>query len=266
MLSLKFEGNCEDTLTESTHNMAHEPAPFQFRGNQYTMMVFHPTDPTNPSFVHLLRAKIQQAPNFFGNAPLVIDMNDLLEVKDQIDVRGLFDLLKQLGLMPVGVQGGDAHLQQEAISYGLPVLPNARKKELAEIGPKGLVSDKGQEAEQQGTVREVVQKTTMIITEPVRSGQQIYAPQGDLICMAPISAGAEVLADGNIHLYAPLRGRALAGVSGDMSARIFCHSLEAELVSIAGLYRVSEDIDKDVYKKNVQIYLKDGYMQMDILS
>lgn len=247
--------------------MAHEPAPFQFRGNQYTMMVFHPTDPTNPSFVHMLRTKIQQAPNFFGNAPLVVDMNDLLEVKEQIDVKGLFDLLKQLGLMPVGVQGGDAQLQQEAIAYGLPVLPNSRKQEMAEIGPQGIISGQGEAADEEAQpVREVVQRTTKIITEPVRSGQQIYAPQGDLICMAPISAGAEVLADGNIHLYAPLRGRALAGVSGDMSARIFCKSLEAELISIAGLYRVSEDIDKDVYKQNVQIYLKDGYMQMDVLS
>jgi septum site-determining protein MinC len=106
----------------------------------------------------------------------------------------------------------------------------------------------------------------MIITEPVRSGRQIYAARGDLIVMGPVSAGAELLADGNIHVYSSLRGRALAGISGDTSARIFCHSLEAELVSIAGLYRVSEDLEKSVFKKPVHIYLDDGYLRMDPLS
>ena len=110
------------------------------------------------------------------------------------------------------------------------------------------------------------QKTTMIITEPVRSGRQIYAARGDLIVMGPVSAGAELLADGNIHVYSSLRGRALAGISGDTNARIFCHSLEAELVSIAGLYRVSEDLDASVFKKQVHIYLDDGYLRMDPLS
>jgi len=84
--------------------------------------------------------------------------------------------------------------------------------------------------------------------------------------MGPVSAGAELLADGNIHVYSSLRGRALAGISGDTNARIFCHSLEAELVSIAGLYRVSEDLEKAVFKKSVHIYLDDGYLRMDPLS
>jgi septum site-determining protein MinC len=84
--------------------------------------------------------------------------------------------------------------------------------------------------------------------------------------MGPVSAGAELLADGNIHVYSSLRGRALAGISGDTNARIFCHSLEAELVSIAGLYRVSEDLDASVFKKQVHIYLDDGYLRMDPLS
>jgi septum site-determining protein MinC len=110
------------------------------------------------------------------------------------------------------------------------------------------------------------QKATLIVTEPVRSGRQVYAAKGDLVILGPVSAGAEVLADGNIHIYNTLRGRALAGITGDTSARIFCNSLEAELVSIAGLYRVSEDLDRNVYKKQVQIYLDDGYLRMDALA
>ncbi|HCP03453.1 MAG TPA: septum site-determining protein MinC, partial [Pseudomonas sp.] len=95
-----------------------------------------------------------------------------------------------------------------------------------------------------------------IITEPVRGGQQVYARGGDLIVMAPVSAGAELLADGHIHVYGPLRGRALAGVQGNQEARIFCQSLEAELVSIAGQYKVAEDLRKQQWKQAVQISLE----------
>ena len=102
---------------------------------------------------------------------------------------------------------------------------------------------------------ETVAAKNLVITTPVRSGQQVYAKGGDLIIIAPVSAGAEVLADGNIHIYGPLRGRALAGVSGDKSARIFCQSLEAELISIAGSYKVNEDLQKDHWKKNTQASL-----------
>ena len=93
--------------------------------------------------------------------------------------------------------------------------------------------------------------------QPVRSGQQIYMPDGDLVLLAPVSAGAEVIADGNIHVYAPLRGRALAGAKGDIKARIFCHTLEAELVAIAGNYRVIEQQDSELWGKSVQVYLAD---------
>jgi septum site-determining protein MinC len=97
--------------------------------------------------------------------------------------------------------------------------------------------------------------TTRLVTEPVRSGTQIYARGADLIVTAPVSAGAELVADGNIHVYAALRGRALAGASGDASARIFCSRLEAELVSIAGRYLVSEQLPAEQRGLPVQIAL-----------
>jgi septum site-determining protein MinC len=84
-----------------------------------------------------------------------------------------------------------------------------------------------------------------VVTTPVRGGQQIYAPGGDLLVLAPVSAGAELLADGNIHVYAPMRGRALAGIKGNSQARIFCRMLAAELISIAGRYKVAEDLRRD---------------------
>ena len=94
-----------------------------------------------------------------------------------------------------------------------------------------------------------------LVTQPIRSGQRIYAT-GDLIIMSQVSAGAEIMAEGNIHVYNTLRGRALAGVHGNTDARIFCFDLQAELISIAGDYKTSEDLNKQIYKKPVQIYLQ----------
>jgi septum site-determining protein MinC len=95
-----------------------------------------------------------------------------------------------------------------------------------------------------------------MITQPIRSGQRTYAKGGDLVLLGAVNAGAEVMADGNLHIYAPLRGRALAGLDGNTQSRIFCQSMEAELVAIAGNYRVFEDdIPPEIYRKSVQIYL-----------
>jgi septum site-determining protein MinC len=97
-----------------------------------------------------------------------------------------------------------------------------------------------------------------LVYDPVRSGQQIYAGDGDLVLLSPVNAGAEVIADGNIHCYAPLRGRALAGVKGNTGARIFCQCMEAELVAISGNYQIfEEEWPEKVYRKAVQIYLED---------
>ena len=97
---------------------------------------------------------------------------------------------------------------------------------------------------------------TRIITTPVRGGQQVYAPGGDLVVLAAVSPGAELLADGNIHVYGPMRGRALAGIKGDTKARIFCRQLAAELVSVAGQYKVADDLRRDpLWGQQVQVSL-----------
>ena len=105
-----------------------------------------------------------------------------------------------------------------------------------------------------------------IFSHPIRSGQQVYAPDGDLIILGTVSAGAEVIADGNIHIYGALRGRALAGVKGDIEPRIFCQSLEAELVSIAGRYRISEQIDPADRGKAMQIHLVEDRLIIEHLT
>ena len=106
----------------------------------------------------------------------------------------------------------------------------------------------------------------LLITQPIRSGQRIYA-KGDLVITAQVSAGAEIMAEGNIHVYNTLRGRASAGVQGNTEARIFCFDLQAEIVSIAGIYKVSEDIDDAFRNKPVQIYLQDqAFIIKDIVQ
>nr|MDQ2693913.1 septum site-determining protein MinC [Pseudomonadota bacterium] len=114
--------------------------------------------------------------------------------------------------------------------------------------------------------RPAVASANKLISQPVRSGQQMYAPDGDLILLGTVNAGAEVLADGNIHIYGHLRGRALAGARGNREARIFCQSLEAELVSIAGRYRVFEEMDAEVRGTPTQIFLADDRLIIEPLT
>ena len=119
------------------------------------------------------------------------------------------------------------------------------------------------------TVREVLipQASTLIITKPLRSGQRAYAKGGDLVVLAMVNPGAEVMADGHIHVYAPLRGRAIAGAKGDTSARIFTSCLEAQLLSIAGIYRTSEvDIPKEFLGKGAQVSLDGDKLVMQVLG
>ncbi len=112
----------------------------------------------------------------------------------------------------------------------------------------------------------IAEAVCKIISTPVRSGQQIYAAGGDLIVLAPVSAGAELLADGNIHVYGPLRGRALAGVKGNTEARVFCQSQEAELISIAGCFMVDEDLRSDHWKQAVQVTLNNEKLKIQSLT
>lgn len=227
---------------------------------------------------HELRDKTRQAPDFFENLPVVIDL-DKLDPEAVIPFKELVAQCFSFSIKVVAVRGGHPAQQLAAKEAGLGVLAKQKDRtaDLAEEAPHtpatngqqdSLFSNPDQAAESKvesvEVVREVVKtvvqkerQQSKIVHQPIRSGQQVYAADGDLIIMASVSAGAEILADGNIHVYGTLRGRALAGVKGDTRARIFCQSLEAELVSIAGQYKISEDMDKSGFKKPTQIYLDD---------
>lgn len=234
-----------------------EDAPFQLRGQSMTIMVLKLFNAADPNLFSMLQAKIGQAPNFFRHAPVVLDVSDCPGAS--INFATLLPGLKKLGLLPVGIQGGPVDIQSAAATAGLGVFRTSRPQQASQtslnVEPEAQRGAAAAQQQQQPAVSEDNGFTnTLIITEPVRSGRQIYAARGDLVVLAPVSAGAELLADGSIHVYSSLRGRALAGLSGDPNARIFTHSLEAELISIGGLYRVAEDIEPAARGKACHIY------------
>ncbi|MDX1605545.1 MAG: septum site-determining protein MinC, partial [Candidatus Competibacterales bacterium] len=198
-----------------------------------------------------LGSKIEQAPGFFQNVPVVLDLGEL-GTADTPDFKGLRELLRNHQLIPVGVRHGTTRQQEAATLAGLPVLPEQRNTNVQRPTSEpvgGTASPRGR-----------------LHLQPVRSGQQLYASEGDLVVIGPVSVGAELLADGNIHVYGPLRGRALAGVRGNTQARIFCLSLEAQLVSIAGSYRLLDEPYDTGKPSPVQIYLDNERLIIEPLA
>ena len=193
-----------------------------------------------------LQQTIQKAPQFFENAPVILDVTDL-EGAETLDTAQICDVLRACKMHPIAGRG----LKNQT---ALPVLPNASQKSTSTKTPETAKRN-----------------PTKIITKAVRAGTQIYAKDCDLVILAPVNSGAEVVADGNIHIYAPLRGRALAGASGDGNARIFLTECEAELIAIAGNYWLNEKIKTSIQslapkKSNLlQLFLKAGELQIESL-
>ncbi|MGB5063183.1 MAG: septum site-determining protein MinC [Candidatus Competibacter sp.] len=238
-------------LLRSPPLASEEPPPFELKGSLFTLTVLHLFQLDRAAIERHLTEKIKQAPGFFNNTPVVIDLEGLDESRDGVDFIALYELLRGCGMVPVGIRNGNPKLQAVARLAGLPLLPESRT-----AGP-------ARKAEQRA---DPVSAHGRIVNHPVRSGQQIYAPNGDLIILGTVSAGAEIMADGHVHVYGLLRGRAQAGMKGDLEARIFCQGLEAELISIAGRYRVSEQISPDDRGKTVQIHLVDDQLIIDHLT
>ncbi|MGH8550918.1 MAG: septum site-determining protein MinC [Methylococcales bacterium] len=203
-----------------------------------------------------LAEKIRQAPEMFRNAPLAIDIGPLTDEIGAGSFEDLIRMIGDLGIRPIGIRGGSPAQQDFARSAGLAILSESRSPAKAAPPPETSITIPVEAtAQTSNTADSSGRSVATLITKPVRSGQRIYAANGDLIILAPVSAGAEIIADGNIHVYGTLRGRALAGVKGDLEARIFCSDLKAELVSISGQYQISEGIDDSLRGKPVQIYL-----------
>lgn len=212
---------------------------FQLKGSMLAITILELAHADLEALDRQLAAKVEQAPAFFNDAPLIVALDKLPASERLLDVKAVVELCRRHGLRTLAVRSADQSIQARCQDLDIPVLPpsGARERPIA-LAPKAEPAPPPKPLEPEV-------KPTKVITTPVRSGQQIYAAGGDLIVLAPVSAGAELLADGNIHVYAPMRGRALAGVKGNGAARIFCQQLGAELLSIAGHYKVCEDLRRE---------------------
>ncbi|SIN92024.1 septum site-determining protein MinC [Nitrosomonas cryotolerans] len=210
-----------------------------------------------------LQEKIRLAPEFFRNSPLIVDVRELNKQGHDLNIIHLTDKLRMMGLFPTGIRGGSEQQNEQANTLFIPIDTMRSNDSAVTFGETqkqatntSFSQPKAAAAEAAVAVSATVPPITTLITQPIRSGQRVYAA-GDLVILSQVSAGAEIMAEGNIHVYNTLRGRALAGVQGNKAARIFCFDLQAELISIAGDYKTSEDLNKIRNKKPVQIYLQD---------
>lgn len=200
-----------------------------------------------------LARRLADDPDFFDNDPVLIDLSHVCDSAQDIDFPALLEALRTHHTVPVAVRGGNDAQMEAAKALGLSAAPDAMPARRAEPEIHEIIREVEvvHEVEVPAPLADAV-----IVDRPLRSGQRVYAKGTDLVVLDMVSYGAEVIADGNVHVYAPLRGRAVAGASGNTSARIFSTCMEPQLLSIAGIYRTIEtDLPKDVAGKPAKVRL-----------
>lgn len=201
-----------------------------------------------------LEARVREAPSLFERAPVVVDLSFLSARPADAEVAALLDAVREAGMLPVGLAYGDTATDELSRRLGLPLIAKFRAAyERAERADAPHTQAASAPADVQPP--SAGPTAAMQHLHSVRSGQQVYAQGCDLVVVGTVANGAEVLADGNVHVYGALRGRAFAGAQGDTHARIFCGEFRAEIVSIAGHYRVFEELPGEFAGRAVQIWL-----------
>lgn len=239
-------------------SLAHPPAasasrglPFQVRGSLQTILSLRLLAPDDPDFYPLLVDKIAHSPDFFRAAPVVLDVGPIAD-QEPIDLAAMVERLREQRLFPVGIQNGSAAWNRAAAEAGLALFgaggPPPAQPAQAKVAAERPAAAPPQAAPRRGPAQ--------LVSEPVRGGQQIVAADGDLVVAATVGHGAEIAASGHVHVYGTLRGRAFAGIEGDATAMIFCDQLEAELLSIAGVHVVNEEIDPKLLGRRVRVRLE----------
>ncbi|MBR0653559.1 septum site-determining protein MinC [Plastoroseomonas arctica] len=236
--------------------------PFRLRGANFNLLVLRLLDARIDAVVPALGDQFKRAPGFLRFAPVVIGLGDLAVPPAEMDFVALVRELKALEIVAIGTTGGTPELRQAAIAAGLPPLRQSGGDEAAPssapaapatapvnpppapLAPSGL-------------------RPTMIVDQPVRAGQRVWAQGADMIVTSTVNAGAEVIADGNIHVYGALRGRAIAGGADNLGARIFAQNFDPELVSIAGFYAVREGLGKAPIGRATQVRLAGESLRFD---
>jgi septum site-determining protein MinC len=217
----------------------------------------------SPDLAQLAQALAQRfgdIPDFFDNDPLLIDLSPLADAQAAIDFEALLDLLKPYRVLPLAVRGGSPAQMAAAALAGLVPAPDAvMPRPMPDPVAQPMAMPETEAAPVDEPLPPLVSAGALVIDKPLRSGQQVYAKGRDLVVLHMVNPGAEVIADGHIHVYAPLRGKAIAGARGNTEARIFAFSLQAELLSIAGVYRTSEvPLPAHVLGKPTQVRLEGG--------
>jgi septum site-determining protein MinC len=206
---------------------AHPSSTFELKSAALTMVALVLKTTNLALLTQDMKTRFNNAPELFNQDPVAIDLSIVSGAySEAIDFPALIALLRSHKMLPVAAKAGNVQQMAAALSAGLceahaQALPKEQPKHAA-LQPANAL------------------RSALFVDKPLRSGQRVYAKGGDLIVMAAVSVGAEVIADGHIHVYAPLRGRALAGALGNTSARIFTTCMEPQLLSIAGIYRTTE--------------------------
>jgi septum site-determining protein MinC len=257
-------------------SMPREEPAFKIKNANLPVLILHLKTPDIERVKTQLETRLKQMPDFFAHAPVVLGLADLAEADTALDFADLLAFMRTNRMQAAGIVGGSPAQQDAAAKAGLGVIPETPVRpapaaetttapepepELPPQAPGPVQPDlPGLEVEAEPTPHEppapLETRPTLIIDKPVRTGQRIHAEGANLVVLAIVNAGAELIADGDIHIYAPLRGRALAGARGNTAARIYAQSMEAELVAIAGYFQVfDEGIPEDVRGKFSQVYL-----------
>jgi septum site-determining protein MinC len=238
------------------------PATFEIKSANLPLVALLLKSPDLAMLAHELQGRFGDIPDFFDNDPLVIDLAPLGDA--EVDFKGLVKLLQAYRVVPVAVKGGSDAQVRAAQQAGLAVAADAA------FTPTLSQREREQEPPREPVVQAPPAPppaSALVIDKPLRSGQQVYARSRDLVVLAMVNPGAEVIADGHIHVYAPLRGKAIAGARGDADARIFSLCLEAELLSIAGVYRTSENPLPDAVRgRPAQVRLLADKLHMEPLN
>lgn len=266
-MSLTTGASAKDqALDESSAGVggASPPPAFELKAASFTLPVIRLLRVDMDAVEAQLMPKVQQAPGFFQHTPVVIELSALPSAEEDVGFPQLVGLLRGLGMIPVGVRGGGGSQHEAAKAMELAILSNTAKP----TAKAEVVDDLALELPIVGQSAGPpigVETGSQFIDRPVRSGQRVYAAGGDLTVIAAVNSGAELMADGNIHVYAPMRGRAIAGLHGNTKARIFCSDLQAELVSVAGHYRVSDSIPANLKGCHTQVFLDHDVLRIEPL-
>ncbi len=251
----------------------------ELKGEMSMLNVLHLQDVDMAKLQSDLQNKRDEAPQFFTQSPVVVDCSEIVEQCDKLDFSALKDVIVGLDFIPVGVRGipgkTDPGLLDAIKNAGFalmraghaPNTPSAAGSDEASTQEPGA-NDKPevQTSSEDQAQASAAAIQSLTIERPVRSGQQVYAANGDMTVLAPTSSGSELVADGSIHVYGALRGRVLAGARGNIAARIFCHSLQAELIAIAGRYQLLDESDTDLKGKPAMIRLEGEKLIIEPLS